>query len=189
MTARSSVSKPASRPSTASADCGFGRASAVRPVRDVGEIEELVVGEHVAHAVARAVAPQREHDALAGRLQRFDMSPSPPRTHWRRAAVRSGAKLRPGRVPASRIDAAPFGRRERREAHQRRAVEPLAPFRHRRDRADPAAAACMAPPTPICGAAAPGPGCAPRSNRRSGRSAPCAASSASGSSTTGVPGR
>ena len=32
-----------------------------------------MIGEHVAHAVAGAVAPQREHDALAGRLQALDM--------------------------------------------------------------------------------------------------------------------
>ena len=44
-----------------------------RPVADEGKVEQPVVGEHVAHAIAGAVAPQREHHALAGRLQVIDV--------------------------------------------------------------------------------------------------------------------
>ena len=35
-----------------------------------GKIVQLVVGEHVAHALARALAPQRDGDALAGACKR-----------------------------------------------------------------------------------------------------------------------
>ena len=57
-------------PSTASATAGFGRRSACGHERDRREIEQFVVGEHVAHALARALAPERDRHALAGRLQR-----------------------------------------------------------------------------------------------------------------------
>ena len=40
------------------------------PRRDGGEIDQAVLGQHVRHALARAVAPQRDHRALAGGLQR-----------------------------------------------------------------------------------------------------------------------
>ena len=71
MTAASAVSKPASRPSTASATCGFGSASASGQDADRRQIVQAMVGQHVAHALARALAPQRDDDALAGRLQRL----------------------------------------------------------------------------------------------------------------------
>ncbi len=87
----------------------------------------LVVGEHMAHAVACAVAPQREHDTLAGRLQRIDVSLH----RLEHIGVGLGTLRReiaalPGAGVENRRRA--FGRRERREAHQPRAVEALAPF-------------------------------------------------------------
>jgi hypothetical protein len=48
---------------------GLGQAQSVRPRRDRREIEQFVVGEHVAHALARALAPQRDGDPFAGGLQ------------------------------------------------------------------------------------------------------------------------
>ncbi len=45
----------------------------LRPGGDVGEVGEPVVGQHVAHAIARAVAPQRDRDPLALALQRLRM--------------------------------------------------------------------------------------------------------------------
>ena len=71
MTAASAVSKPLSRPSTASATCGFGSFSASGHDAHRREIGERVVGEHMAHALARAFAPQRDDDALARGLQRL----------------------------------------------------------------------------------------------------------------------
>ena len=47
----------------------------LRPAVDIDQIEQPVIGQQVAHAVARAVAPQREHDALAGGLQRVRRGP------------------------------------------------------------------------------------------------------------------
>ena len=43
------------------------------PGVDAGEVEQLVVAQHAAHAVARAFAPQRDHHLLALRLQRQHM--------------------------------------------------------------------------------------------------------------------
>ena len=43
----------------------------LRPRGDVRKIGKPVVGQHVAHALARALAPQRDRDALARRLQRL----------------------------------------------------------------------------------------------------------------------
>ena len=71
MTAASAVSKPLSRPSTASATACFGSASACGQEATGVQIVQPVVGEHVAHALARALAPQRDDDALAGGLQRL----------------------------------------------------------------------------------------------------------------------
>ena len=50
-------------------DRGLGQRHSLRPRRHRAEIVQFVVGEHVAHALARAVAPQRDRDALAGALQ------------------------------------------------------------------------------------------------------------------------
>ncbi len=41
----------------------------LRPGADRREIVQLVIGQHVAHALARALAPQRDRHALAGGLQ------------------------------------------------------------------------------------------------------------------------
>ena len=74
MTAASSVAKPLSMPSTASATDAFGSASACGHDSTGVRLDELVIGEHVAHAFARAFAPQRDGDALAGGLQRGDVA-------------------------------------------------------------------------------------------------------------------
>ena len=71
MTAASAVSKPLSSPSTASATSGLGSASACGHDVDRREIGKAVVGQHVAQALARALAPERDDDALAARLQRL----------------------------------------------------------------------------------------------------------------------
>ncbi len=73
MTARSCVSNPLSSPSTASAISGFGRRSDIGIIRNIRQIVQPVVGEHMAHALARALAPHRDDDALAARLQRVDV--------------------------------------------------------------------------------------------------------------------
>ena len=71
MTAASAVSKPPSRPSTASATCGFGSASASGQDADRRQVVQAMLGQHVLHALARALAPQRDDDALARGLQRL----------------------------------------------------------------------------------------------------------------------
>ena len=108
MTARPSVSKPGLEPEHGEPDLRLRQGEHRRPVVDGGEIERAVVGEHVAHAVARAVAPQREHDPLAGRLQRVHMGLD--------RLEHVGVGLRPLRreiaalpVPASSTDAVPSG--------------------------------------------------------------------------------
>ena len=45
----------------------------LRPRSDRREIVQAVFGEHMAHALARALAPQRDQGALAGRLPCADM--------------------------------------------------------------------------------------------------------------------
>ena len=44
-----------------------------RPRRDRRQIVQAVLGQHMAHAFARAFAPQRDYRALTARLQRADM--------------------------------------------------------------------------------------------------------------------
>ena len=73
MTAASSVSKPLLDAEHGERDRGLGQAERLRPGADRRQIVQLVVGQHVAHALARALAPQRDGDALAGRLQRRDV--------------------------------------------------------------------------------------------------------------------
>ncbi len=50
------------------------------PGVDAGDVGELVIGEHARHAVARALAPQRDHDFLALGLQRLDVGDDALRT-------------------------------------------------------------------------------------------------------------
>ena len=142
MTATSSVSKPDSMPTTASMASLRGVACTVRQAVDAGEVEQLVVAQHAAHAVARAFAPQRDHHLLA-------LRPATP-AHGRRRtrntltelSARSGAKLRPCRAPASITVGA--CRRAPRMASAAPAPLPQAAcsIRPRSDRAGPAATAC-----------------------------------------------
>ena len=120
MTATSSVSKPDSRPSTASATVGLRQRQRLRPGRRRwSRLVELVVGEHVAQALARALAPQRDDDALAGRLQRLRHASTTASKTLTSGSARSAAKLRPCRAPASIDRAAPSGHGERRQPRQR----------------------------------------------------------------------
>src|SRR5260370_13826744 len=43
------------------------------PAVDAGEVVELVIPEHAAHAIARALAPQRDHHFLAPSMYVPDM--------------------------------------------------------------------------------------------------------------------
>ena len=182
MTAMSAVSKPPSRPSTASATCGFGSASASGHDADRRQIVQPVLGQHVAHALARALAPQRDDDALARRLQRLDVLAH--RIEHVGGIVRAlGREI----VPGARADidhrAALLRHRERRQPRQRRGLQPLGPFGFRqiepvrRQRlVGRAACARRAPP------------CAPRSSRRSARAARARRPRPAARATTGAPG-
>ena len=87
----------------------------------VRQIVQPVLGEHVAHALARAFAPQRDDDALAGRLQRLHVLASPPRTRWRRAR-RARPRNCGRRARRHRSRRRAFRHRERRQPRQRRGV-------------------------------------------------------------------
>ena len=82
-----------------------------------------MVGEHVAHAVTRAFAPQRDNDAVAGRLPGFHV-----RLHgfeYVAALLRAlGREIASG--PCRSVDhvGRTLGRGERREAHERPSREP-----------------------------------------------------------------
>ena len=54
-------------------DLGPWQAQRLRPGGDRRQIWQSVVGQHVAHALARALAPQRDDDTLAVALQRLRM--------------------------------------------------------------------------------------------------------------------
>mgnify|MGYP003337003914 CR=1 FL=1 len=43
------------------------------PGPDVGQVRQSVIGEHVLHALARALAPKRDDNALVGCLQCLDV--------------------------------------------------------------------------------------------------------------------
>ena len=80
-----------------------------------------MVGEHVAHALARAFAPERDDDALARRLQREDVLGH----GLENVAAGLGAlgrKIVP--LPRAGIDrpALPVGHRKRRQPRERRSV-------------------------------------------------------------------
>ena len=54
-------------------DVRLGPGKRLRPRPHIGEIGQAMVAQHMAHAVARALAPQRHHHALVRRLQRLHM--------------------------------------------------------------------------------------------------------------------
>ena len=132
------------------------------PGVDAGEIEQLVVAQHAAHAVARAFAPQRDHHLLALRLQRLHM-----RDHGLEHVDGAVGAFRReiAALPRAGIDhaGAAVGHRERRQPRQR-GLDPAAwSIRPRSDRAGRAATACR----PRRRRDAPAPRAAPRSNPRS----------------------
>ena len=183
MTARSAVSKPASRPRTASADHLRRQRRRLRPGRDRLEAGQAVVDQHLAHAVARALAPAGDDDALA--------LPSPGHRYGAMTAsktltspaFRSAAKVRPLRPPMSMTPAASgWAKGEMRASGSaaRRSVHSVAGQVER----SRGGAACRGPSRPAL--PRPAPGRAPRSGRRSGRAARPTASSARWSRTTGA---
>ncbi|MGA7986496.1 MAG: chromosome segregation protein SMC, partial [Burkholderiales bacterium] len=105
---------------------GLGQAQGLRPGTDGAEIEQFVIGEHVTHAVACAVAPQRDRHPFARRLQRQH----PLRDGLEHIGAGLGAfgrEIMPG--PRADIDhARGVGHRERRQCRERRAVEAFFPF-------------------------------------------------------------
>ena len=87
-----------------------------------------MVGEHVAHALARALAPERDDDALAA-------PPAAPATcvvtaskTLRPGSARSAAKLRPCLAPTSITSPCPSGTANGVSRASAAALEPLAPF-------------------------------------------------------------
>ena len=99
-------------------------------------------GQHVRHALARAVAPQRDHDALASRLQRVDVL-GHGLEHVLVGLAALGGEIVAG--AGGDLDGVGGARAPR--------TASAAPARHspgarairlRRDRAGPAAAACRA---------------------------------------------
>ena len=133
------------------------------PGVDAGEIEQLVIPQHAAHAVARAFAPQRDHDLLA-------RPPATPATCATTASntltVRVGALRREiASGPRAGVDhvGAALGHRERRQPRQRGMLPDAWSIRLRSDRAGPAATACRSRRRRD----APAPRAGPRNNPRS----------------------
>ena len=106
----------------------LGQHQRLRPRRHRRKIGQPMIGEHMAHALARALAPQRHHHALAGALQRADM----PGHRLEHVASGLGALGREiTSLSGTGIDhrPLPLGHRKRREPRQRRAGKPCGPFR------------------------------------------------------------
>ena len=126
-------------------DRGFGSAMRLRPGADRAEIEQPVIGEHMAHALARAFAPQRDDDALAGALQGEHVLGH----RLEDVGVGLGAlggEIAPGaRADIDDVAASGTANGVSRASAGRPAARAI---RFRRDRAAPAAAACRAGVTP-----------------------------------------
>ncbi len=73
MTAMSAVSKPELDAEDGERHLRARQSERLRPCGDRAEIVQAVLGQHVAHALTRAVAPQPDGDALAAGLQRLDV--------------------------------------------------------------------------------------------------------------------
>ena len=97
------------------------------PGVDAGDVRELVIPQHARHAVARAFAPQRDHDFLALGLQ----GPHVRHHSFEHVDIAVGA-LGGEVAPLSRagIDhaGAVVGHGEWRQARQRNLAEPFGPF-------------------------------------------------------------
>ena len=132
------------------------------PGVDAGEVGELVISQHAAHAVARAFAPQRDHHLLALGLQRPDMRDD-GFEHVDRTVGALRRKI--ASLPRAGIDrvGAAVGHRERREPRQRGLDPDAWSTRLRSDKAGPAATACRSRRRRD----APAPRAARRNNRRS----------------------
>ena len=100
----------------------------IRKIGHVDEVDEPVVGEHVAHALARALAPQCDQDALAVRLQRADVGGDGV------VQIAVGLGAFGGEIaslPRADLDdgaVAAFRHGERRHTGERHGPEPLRPF-------------------------------------------------------------
>ena len=162
MTATLSVSKPDSMPTHRQHRLVARRRLHRAPGIDAGEVEQLVIPQHAAHAVARAFAPQRDHHLLALGLQRADMRDDGfEHVDGGVCALRREVAARP-RAGIDHAGAA-FGHRERRQPRQRGFDRDAWSIRLRSDRAGPAATACRSRRRRD----APSPRAAPRNNRRS----------------------
>ncbi len=128
ISATSAVSKPESSPSTASAICGFGSACAGGHDATGCEIVQAVLGEHMRHALARAVAPQRDHRALAVGLQRVDVL-GDGFEHIGAGNGALGGKIMAGMGAGLDGVGRAVRRGERRQPGERRSVEARVPFR------------------------------------------------------------
>ena len=85
-----------------------------------------MLGQHVRHALARAVAPQRDHGALAGGLQRVHVFGHRLEHVLVGLAALGGEIVAGARGDLDRVGG--FGRRERRQPRQRDILQALAPF-------------------------------------------------------------
>ena len=96
------------------------------PGGDVGQVGEPVVGQHVAHAIARAVAPQRDRDPLALALQRLGVLDHGVE-HVGVLLGALGREVAAG--PGADVDhALRLRHRERRQPRQRRSFKPRLPL-------------------------------------------------------------
>ncbi len=139
MTARSVVSNP-------ELDAEYGerclwarQREHLRPRVNRREIGETVFGQHVAHALARALAPQGNQRALAGALQRLDVLRYRLEDVLARLVALGGKILSGARADFKRIPLPTLPRvrgrrrkgrrRKRRQPCQRRLLQVPAPFR------------------------------------------------------------
>ena len=119
--------EPAFEPEHGQRDLRLRQRQRILPRPDGREIGEPVVGEHMAHALAGAFAPERDDDALAVRLQRRDV-----RRHRLEHVAAGLGPLGGEVVPLLGADVdrlpLPFRHGERREPRQRGGFEPFAPL-------------------------------------------------------------
>ena len=97
------------------------------PGIDAGEVEQLVVAQHRTHTIARALAPQRDDDLLALRLQRQHMG-NDGFEYVDRGIGAFGREIASlPRAGVKHIRGA-LGHRERSQPRQRAFAQPLGPF-------------------------------------------------------------
>ena len=132
-------------------DLGLRQRQRLEPRLDRRQVVQTMLGQHVLHALARALAPERDDDALAVHLQRLDVLAH--RIEYAGGIVRPlGRKIVAGaRADIDRRAALPR-HRKRRQAGQSRGRSAARPIRRPAGKAGPAAAACRA--FPLCSASA-----------------------------------